>query len=144
MPIFKSENRAVFGSPIVPQPPTRLAFLVGPRLLASLLAALVVALIIGALGFEVFRLVSPPRLLVRSPAADETVQSFSIQVSGQTEREAILRLNGERIYAKDDGSFEETVNLHRGVNVIKIAAKKPHSEERVVYRRVLWPEEAVR
>lgn len=127
--------------PTISEPPCRksaFGFLVMPRIVAALAVAAVALSSLGLLGYEVYRIVAAPALTLDSPSDGESVTAASVDIAGRTERGAELRVNGELVYLAPDGSFEEQVNLHRGVNVIKISAKKTHSDERVLYRRVLW------
>src|SRR6185436_2871130 len=82
-------------------------------------------------------IVSPPPLIVISPADGIETGAAALTVSGKTEREVLVRINGERVGLRGDGTFTAEVNLQQGVNVIKISAQKPHSGERVLFRRVL-------
>ncbi len=121
-----------------PRAASRSSFLVAPRIVSATAVLLVSLAAVSGLGFEVWRIVTPPALALTAPADGELSAGPTALVTGTTEREAALRVNGELVYLRPDGTFAEPVNLHRGVNLIKIAAKKPHSDERVLYRRVLW------
>lgn len=121
-----------------PKTTSRFAFFVAPRLVSALIVVLIVFLGIAGLGLEVFGIVSPPGLQLKTPSDGEISAVSSLSIEGNTDRGAELRVNGELVYLDARGVFTEIVNLHRGVNVIKISAKKIHSDERVLYRRVLW------
>jgi len=127
--------------PVATRPPTSksaLGFMVAPRIASAAAVICLVLLSLAVLGFEVYRIVVAPDVMLASPTDGESVQTATIEVQGKTERGVELRVNGELVYLAPDGAFDETVNLHSGVNVIKISAKKTHSDERVLYRRVLW------
>lgn len=125
----------------VANPPAKaspIAFLVLPRLLSIAGVIFVGLAALGVLGFEINRIVASPNLVITAPRDQETSSGPSIVVEGRTEAGVELRVNGELVYLDRDGSFKEPIDLHRGLNVIKITAKKKHSDERVLYRRVLW------
>jgi cytoskeleton protein RodZ len=129
---------AAAGRDAPPRRASALRFLVLPRLVTACGVTLLAVAALGVLGYEAVRIVAPPSLERVSPAAGDAARWPPVAVAGRTERGVELRVNGEPVYLGPDGSFDEAVNLHRGVNVIKISAKKTHSDERTLYRRVLW------
>lgn len=132
----KSPGKSGIANP--PAKASPFAFLVMPRLLSIAGVVFAGLAALGVLGFEIQRIVTPPALAITAPRDQETSPGPSVTVEGKTEAGVELRVNGELVYLDRDGSFKEPINLHRGLNLIKITAKKKHSDERVLYRRVLW------
>jgi transcriptional regulator with XRE-family HTH domain len=121
-----------------PQSQAASKFLVAPKIISAAALITIAVLAFLGLGYEILRLVAPPELFIESPLDGEVRQSAALSVSGRTERGATLYVNGELVYLKPDGSFEETINLRQGLNIIKISVRKIHSDERVLYRHVLY------
>ena len=127
-----------------PQGTSRFALLVGPRVLSVIFVSIAAFVGLGVLGLEIHHIIAPPSVELVKPSDGEVSAQASVTIAGKTEQGAELRINGDMVYLNPEGAFEEAINLHRGVNVIKISAKKTHSDERVLYRRVLWGGTAVR
>ena len=89
------------------------------------------------LGVKVDAIIRPPELSVTTPSADILVDGKYIEVQGTTQAGAVLTINGQEALVNPDGSFSERINLSIGINEIKISAKKNHSKENVVVRRVV-------
>jgi hypothetical protein len=121
-----------------PAKASRWAFVVAPRMISAGIVASMAVLALGVLGWQIHRMTALPALALSTPADGSLSVVPTVSVSGLTERGTELRINGELVYLSADGKFSEAVHLHRGLNIIKIAAKKVHSDEQVLYRRVLW------
>lgn len=114
------------------------AFIVAPRVVSVALVATFAFVALGILGWEIRAMTALPTVALAAPLDGSLSTAPTIAVTGSTERGTELRINGELVYLHADGNFSEAVHLHRGLNIIKIAAKKVHSDEQVLYRRVLW------
>ena len=120
-----------------PQPPSRLAFIVPSRVLAQVGMVALVLVVALVLLLQLRAIAAPPALNVDAPAEASALSDPVTTVSGRTDRNAAVTINGERVIPDPQGHFSVDIDLHEGVNVIKIAAKKTHSSERVVYRQVV-------
>lgn len=89
------------------------------------------------LGMKVEAIIRPPELLVITPASDVLIDGKYIEVQGTTQAGARVTINGQNALVNPDGSFSERINLSIGINEIKISAKKNHSNDNVVVRRVV-------
>lgn len=121
---------------LAPSAPSRLAFIVPSRLLAQIGIGVLVFAVGLILTLQVRAIFTPPDLTVSAPPEDAALLAPVTVVSGATNRGASITINGERVIPDTSGAFSVEIDLHQGVNVIKIAAKKPRSSERVVYRQV--------
>ncbi len=109
-----------------------------PQTLGWLGGAIVAFFVLGYLGYQLHFLVSPPALTVSEPAAAElTVESAPILLKGQTEPGSKLTINGQLTYIDKDGNFEQSVNLDKGLNVIKIEATNRFGKSSVETRQVM-------
>ena len=100
-----------------------------------------ILLVIAAyLGFQVKRIVDPPKLILVAPVNGLVSNETNIVVQGQTEEEARVSINGTEIMNNERGQFQESVDLAPGLNTITITAEKKHgkttSETRFVVLKV--------
>lgn len=116
-----------------------------PRLF-SLLAPRPATLIAGSLGLAAVALyvllhvrtyVRAPILNVLEPPQNTEVPGFVLAVRGRTDATAELSINGERTLVREDGTFEESIGLSSGVNVLRFQATSIGGRESVVTREVL-------
>ncbi len=108
-----------------------------PRLFKIGIAAMVALLLVIYFVLQVMQFLSPPPLTVIAPATDVIVNDNKIQVSGTTDPEMVVEINGQRVSVDPDGDFIETVFLNEGLNTLRITARSKRSQERVVIRNVL-------
>ena len=112
-------------------------FIVFPRIIRNLL-------IIGAIAFCFLylivyfkKIVLAPELIITQPTSNLALTSTNITISGQTEKEAEVTINGEIVLNNNAGNFSQTINLKKGLNNIIIKAKKKYSREQTVTRQIL-------
>ena len=69
----------------------------------------------------------PPFLAVHSPEDNsvipEKIAGKTVEVRGETEKDAILRINGQEVRPDDSGHFRHTLALVSGKNVIRVEAE---------------------
>lgn len=89
--------------------------------------------------FQFYLYLRPPYLSVFVPQYTVTKNTDRILVSGSTEKESVLTINGERVYLNKDGGFEYTVPLNRAKNIIVFevigANGKKTINEQVIIRK---------
>jgi len=81
----------------------------------------------------------PPELVITHPKDNEIVKSSLVDITGKTDIDATLFINGEVVLLKPDGSFATSVGLREGVNTLSITSinmLEKRSEEilTVIYR----------
>lgn len=106
------------------------------RQIKKFLIALGVLALVIYLSFEIHGIISPPKLTVESPQDNLVTNQRTVIVSGWTEKESKIYINGEEILADASGRFEESLDLQTGINVIKISAKKKHGKESVILKNI--------
>lgn len=119
----------------------RQRFAVTPQLIKTFFLSFAIAgcgVYLVVLGYIA---VSPPSLVVWSPAQDETSGVDRVRVVGQTQEHARLTINGESVMMRRDGTFEQEVVLSEGLNVITVGASKKYSKEHIEERRVMYRRE---
>lgn len=117
-----------------------LHFLTLPKMFRNAIIAFIVLICFTYLGFRMNKIVSPPFLIVSSPEENLIIKEKTVEVSGVTEMEAQLFINGEMVLSDARGIFYKKVDLKNGVNVIIITAKKKYGRARTIQRQVLVKE----
>ena len=68
---------------------------------------------------------SPPPLTILSPPEMFVSPLPSVELKGRTEREARVRVNGQKVTVGADGSFAFSLALKEGVNLVTVEAMDP-------------------
>lgn len=71
-------------------------------------------------GYQVYRFISPPKVEILSPDASVFKNQDRVRIVGQTEKEAVVKIFGERIYQNDKGIFNYDLPLKVGKNNLTI------------------------
>ncbi len=72
------------------------------------------------LGIRLFDFIRPPALLIKEPIALELrVHDPVMSVSGKGEKESRLTVNGRELKIDTLGNFEDTIDLHAGLNILE-------------------------
>ncbi len=112
-------------------------FIIFPKIIRNLLIAAAITVCFLYLIFYFKKIILPPQLTILRPATNLALVGTSIIISGQTEPEAEIKINGEIVLNNHGGYFDQTVNLKKGLNNIIITAKKKYSREQTVTRQIL-------
>jgi cytoskeletal protein RodZ len=106
----------------LPQPLNRPLFALTPgRFLTLLLISLLVMFLLY-FGLQYRRLRQPPILILETPQPLAVTGEKRIDVSGKTDPDATLTINGRSILVRSDGSFFDQLALEAGVNKVTIIA----------------------
>ena len=73
------------------------------------------------------KIFSPPVLEISYPLDGSLVSEKQITLRGHSAKEVELIVNNKEIFVDDNGNFETIVDLQKGLNLIKITAKKRYS-----------------
>ncbi|MDO8425480.1 MAG: hypothetical protein Q7T01_03125 [bacterium] len=98
-----------------------------PTVFRRATAIIVVALILGLLGYRILEMRTPPTLTIVTPADELATSSRIVTIVGQTEPGATVLINGSTLAPDTHGAFETDVVLLPGVNTITIEARRQHS-----------------
>ena len=91
----------------------------------------------GYLLWQVNGILQPPRLDVYAPIEGTLTPSIATTISGETDPETALTVNGQAITLNDHGKFETKIDLSEGLNTITIEAIKKHGKTSTVVRHVI-------
>ncbi|MFA5124579.1 MAG: helix-turn-helix domain-containing protein [Patescibacteria group bacterium] len=105
--------------------------------------AVVIIGIIALLAFLIWRvneIFRPPQLTVLHPTDGLITVNRQLEVTGTSSREAEIVINNRAVFVDTGGNFSTTVDLQKGLNLIKITAKKRYSRQSEAIIRVLFNE----
>ncbi len=110
-----------------------------PKLVAGSMIAFIVFAVVGYFVWQFVQLTRPPEIVLFSPGDGIATSGALLDIEGAIRRgEVTLRINDEQVIVNADSTFAKTIDLTRGLNVIKIEAKRRYSRSAVVYRRVVF------
>ena len=112
-------------------------FLALPKILKNIIIFLVIVICFIYLGYRINKIISSPLLLVNNPGLDIITDQTSILVTGKTETEANLTINGESVLSDKNGDFFQLINLKNGLNLITVTARKKYSRRHTIIRQIL-------
>ncbi|MEK7459238.1 MAG: helix-turn-helix domain-containing protein [Patescibacteria group bacterium] len=110
-----------------------------PRVVTAGMIAFVMLGVVGYFGWQVTELIRPPEVVLYAPEDGMATASALLPVTGLVMKgEVTLTINDEPVVVNADNTFALTVDLERGLNVIKVEAKRRYSRTAVTYRRVVF------
>lgn len=108
-----------------------------PKVLQYFIVLLLLAAAFTYIGKAVNKIISPPLLIVTAPAENLITTESQVVIQGYSEKEVTLKINDRPMLSDKEGQFELIIDLQKGLNIIKISARKKHSKEQVVYRKII-------
>ena len=121
---------------INPKPDVSDKFVWSPKLTFLLGAAVVIAGVLGYLGFQYVRFVSPPPLEVTRPREEEVVKERNLKVVGKTSSDATIKVNNQPVLVSDEGEFVAEIEIFEGTREIEVRAISRAGKETVVKRKI--------
>lgn len=112
-------------------------FLIFPRIIRNLLIGLGILACLLYLFFYFNKIILPPRVELIYPDRNLMISDYELMVSGITEKDTEIKINGELISSDNQGVFSRLINLKKGVNTIEISVKKKYSRENKIIRQIL-------
>ncbi|NCN25800.1 hypothetical protein COT94_00170 [Candidatus Falkowbacteria bacterium CG10_big_fil_rev_8_21_14_0_10_37_14] len=113
-------------------------FIVVPRVVKGFLIAIVSLICVGYIGWLLANIYLPPKLNLFSPVDNLAVSEQRITVSGQTEPESEVAINGLPVIVSVDGKFEITLDLRQGINKITVIASRQNKRQHSITREILY------
>lgn len=116
-------------------------FIITPKILTSILICILFLAVTVYFIYQFHNLFGLPMLEISNPIDDIVViQSDNITIKGKTDIDNVLKINGKKINLQENGYFEEIINIHEGLNIIKIEAinlynNKSNSITKIVLRQ---------
>ena len=115
----------------------KLKVYVTPQRARNILILLIIIALVVYLGFQIKKIYEPPPLIILQPAKDLITGQNFIEIQGRTEKEARVYINEKEVFLDPAGGFKTTLDLQKGMNLIKISAVKKQGKANTVYREIL-------
>jgi len=111
-------------------------FRLTPGLTISVFGALAVLGLVVYIGIQYFSLISAPRLEIKAPADFLRTSERQTEIIGQTDHDATVSVNSEKVDLDEDGNFKVQITLAEGLNEVEIVAKSKFGREKKVKRTI--------
>ncbi len=79
---------------------------------------------------------SPPNLIITKPMEGEILKSDKIIVSGKTDNDAVISVNGDKIALIGKGEYSTTLTLLPGVNTITVESTSKYGKKKTLTRTI--------
>ncbi|MBI3283022.1 helix-turn-helix domain-containing protein [Candidatus Curtissbacteria bacterium] len=107
-----------------------------PNLIAPIAAALGVIIFLAYLTLQYTSILSAPKVEIYSPQNDITTTAAVIEVSGKTEEDTTISIDGQLVKVDSAGNFNYQIKLADGRNEIEIIGSKRLSPKTKITRIV--------
>jgi hypothetical protein len=108
-----------------------------PKIVRRVLFGLVAVGVFAYLGLSLATSFASPHLTVLSPVQGDVVAGGRVGVTGTTEPEVTVSINGQPTPVDANGEWGDTVELQHGKNDIMITATKKYGRPATVHRTVI-------
>lgn len=113
-------------------------FLNIPSVIASLVLIISIFIFLSYIGFGVYKLSLPPKLIITNPQNNLLFNKNNIEITGSTDVEVEIFINDELVLNNGSGNFVSKINLQKGLNIIKITARNRHGKESIEYLKLVY------
>lgn len=111
-------------------------FFWGPRITFAAGVIIILAMVLGYLGFQYRKFNLPPSLVVSSPTEEQVVSQGNLAVTGKTDADATVIINNQPVVVADDGNFNANIDISKNTNEIEILARSRSGKQTVVHRKI--------
>jgi hypothetical protein len=108
-----------------------------PTFIRKAFIFLLIATVLIFLAYKVGQIFTPPPLSILEPIDGLKTYNTQIKVAGSSQKEAEILINNKAVFVDDNGFFQTPIDLQKGLNLIKISAKKRYSQSRETDLRIL-------
>lgn len=135
--IFRREYNLRVGNYLLPPQPLVKNFfhLNGPFIIKYSLI-FITLLFLGYLLMQYWQFAQAPILIVSKPQDQKEVLGNQVEVTGRTDPNAKVDVNGQEVLVDEKGIFSAAVNLNPGVNVLYITSRNSQKRETQIKRTV--------
>lgn len=119
---------------------------ISPKIVKLGLIACGIIAFLAYLALELSGFSAPPALKIITPSDNEQINTDTLVISGESDPEAAIFVNGQQVFVDQEGNFQEQIILAEGLNIIEILARNKLGRERMFAKNVLvrLPEDFVR
>ena len=111
------------------------------RITPTRAVVLVVILLLISVAYYLFQeyrgFLGTPSLFIEKPKEEEVVKEGEIEVSGKTDIDATVLVNGELATVEENGRFTSKVEVFKGEITLTISAKNRRGKETTATRKII-------
>lgn len=108
-----------------------------PRRLGAIAAIGIVGLLVLFMGVRLIEFTAAPGLVIDSPADKSGFVGSIVDVSGRTEKESSLTVNGREITLDGQGNFHEKIELPPGAVALHFLSRNRFGKTQTAVRNIL-------
>lgn len=120
-----------------PTAPKSKKFVITPRFLVIAVSAVGVVFLVFYFWYQLSNLLKPPFLVVENPASDIITNEETVNVSGQTQKDSHIFINGREVEVNAKGLFNDNFHLEPGANLMEIKSVNRFKKETILIKRVI-------
>lgn len=121
----------------LPKPDIGKEFSWSPKLTFVMGMAITIVVILSYLAFQYISFVSPPRISVFEPKANQIIKGKTVKVVGVTTNYVSLSINNQPILVGEDGRFNAEIEVNPGNQELIVKAISRSRRETIVYRKII-------
>jgi cytoskeletal protein RodZ len=107
-----------------------------PNTTGIFISSTLVAIFLSFLGFQLWRFLAPPNLVIQKPQDNQKTKEETIEIVGKVNKEASIYVNDQLINLNNKGDFSYKLKLFPGENNIVIVAQDRRGNKSTVTRKV--------
>lgn len=97
---------------------------ISPKLLGIVTIFLFLSLIVGYVGYQIYKFQTPPPLTIIKPTDEYVSETETIPLEGITQPSTLISVNDSTVEVDTEGNFKTEITLVEGVNTVNIKARK--------------------
>jgi cytoskeletal protein RodZ len=121
---------------INPKPDALSRFTWSPKLTFVITIVVVILIVLGYIGFQYAKFISPPNLIVDSPKENQIVDGNSVLVFGSTDQDVKITVNNQPVLIDADGKFSVGLGVTKTTKEIDIIAMSRSGKVRIISRKI--------
>lgn len=121
---------------INPKPDVSSKFVWQPKFTFAIGIGIVILAILGYLGFQYKKFISPPYLSIDSPKENQVISGDSVLVFGTTDGDVKLTIDNQPVLVGDDGKFSTSIGITDSTTEIDIIAVSRSGKMNEIKRKI--------
>jgi cytoskeletal protein RodZ len=121
---------------INPKPDALSRFSWSPKLTFAIGMIAVILIVLGYIGFQYAKFISPPGLIVDSPKENQLVKGNSVLVFGSTDSDVKITVNNQPVLVDTDGKFSVSLGITGTTKEIDIIATSRSGKMNKIERKI--------
>ncbi len=121
---------------INPKPDVFSRFTWSPKLTFAIGVIIVILIVLGYIGFQYTKFISPPNLSVDSPKENQVVDGNSVLVFGSTDPDVRIEVNNQPVLVDADNKFSVSLSVVPTTKEIVVKAISRSGKERIISRKI--------